>query len=99
MRGTGNQKPTFGTYVQGGPDHHVLANTSLIVGNWYHIVGTFDGSNYKIYINGVLDNTKVDSTALVVGANLRLTIGGFDNDGTPGRFFNGSLDDVRIKSA
>jgi hypothetical protein len=30
----------------------VLTCTAL--NNWYHIVGTYDGANLKIYLNGVL---------------------------------------------
>ena len=34
---------------------------SLTLGKWYHIVGTFDGSNVRLYVNGLLMQT----TALV----------------------------------
>jgi hypothetical protein len=46
---------------------------SLTSGNWYYIVGTYDGSTIKLYVN----NTLVDSTAYVgtpttSGAGIRL---------------------------
>ena len=31
--------------------------TSLVAGKWYHMVVTVDGSNTKLYLNGVLDAT------------------------------------------
>ena len=29
----------------------------LVSGNWYHLVGTYDGANIKLYINAVLNQT------------------------------------------
>ena len=31
--------------------------TALSLNRWYHIVGVYDGSNFLLYVNGVLDNT------------------------------------------
>jgi len=31
--------------------------SGLIIGTWYHIVGTYDGSNVKIYCNGTLEDS------------------------------------------
>ncbi len=95
MRGASNRNPTFGTYV-GGVNHFVTSQTSLVVGKWYHIVGTFNGSIYIIYVNGVLDNTLPDSTPLYSGASRPLSIGNLDNNGVQERFFNGTIDDVRV---
>ena len=33
-------------------------------GNWHHIVGTFDGTDWKIYIDGALSSTTTDSATL-----------------------------------
>lgn len=33
------------------------STTTATTGNWYHITATHDGSNLKIYVNGVLEDT------------------------------------------
>lgn len=40
----------------------------LTSGNWYHVVGTYDGTNIKLYINGSLNQTTASSTAPVRNA-------------------------------
>ncbi|MBI2327901.1 prepilin-type N-terminal cleavage/methylation domain-containing protein [Candidatus Curtissbacteria bacterium] len=69
----------------------VLSNTALTAGPWWHVVGTYDGANLKIYINGELDAT----AALIT--NLTDKTGSFSvgrND--DGNYFQGVVDDVRI---
>jgi hypothetical protein len=36
----------------------VSTTTTPIIGQWYHLVGTYDGSTMKVYLNGVLENTR-----------------------------------------
>jgi len=46
---------------------------SLTAGNWYHIVGTYDLNNIKMYINGVLQITSTNTnnpTSSAGGINL-----------------------------
>ncbi|MBU0894873.1 MAG: S8 family serine peptidase [Nanoarchaeota archaeon] len=64
---------------------------ALSIGEWYHIVGTYDGTNAKIYLNGVLNETKVLDN--IQGSDAPILIG---NEGWPGNYFNGTIDEVRI---
>jgi hypothetical protein len=34
----------------------LISNSTLAINTWYHIVGTWDGTYHKLYIDGVLDN-------------------------------------------
>ena len=62
----------------------------LEANTWYNIVGTYDGINLKVYLNGVLEGTtpvgspNAASGPLVIGA------------ASGGNFFDGQMDDVRI---
>ena len=58
---------------------------------WYHVTGTFDGTNFKIYINGNLEDTVLhpgthsDTSGLFIGCRSNQT-----------NYFPGIIDDVRI---
>jgi hypothetical protein len=39
-------------------DNVVDSISTISVNTWYNIVGTYDGNDMKIYINGILDNQK-----------------------------------------
>lgn len=59
---------------------------------WYFVVGTYDGSFLKIYVDGVLENTNSHAGALLTSAS-DLNIGRrTSND----RFFNGVIDEAAI---
>lgn len=38
------------------------AQSPLTSGNWYHIIGTYDGTNIKLYINGSINQTTASAT-------------------------------------
>lgn len=79
----------------GSANGGVYSNTALTPGTWYHVVGVFDGSTYKIYLNGNLDNSAVatGSTINYTGASSNIYLGE-RLDGLQST--NGSLDEVRI---
>lgn len=70
------------------------ANTPIEDNQWHFVVGSFDGSSMKIYVDGVLKNTKTNlsqnSIDNCVGG--KLTIGKLANS----YFFKGSIDDLKI---
>ncbi|HAO46726.1 MAG TPA: LamG domain-containing protein [Ferruginibacter sp.] len=67
-------------------------STTVTDGNWHYAVGTYDGSNLKLYVDGALEATTASATIPVTGAG-QLYLGA-DNSGT-GKF-NGSLDELSI---
>ncbi len=74
----------------------IAVSGTLQTGTWYHIVGLYDGTYLKIYVDGVLFGTPkaVTSTAFIKGTGITATIG----RAYPGDYFNGLIDDVRIYS-
>ncbi len=72
----------------------VDANITINDGLWHYLVGTYDGTDAKIYVDGVLSNS-----ASHPGANLSSTnplqIGGSTYCGNA---FNGTLDEVHISN-
>lgn len=64
-------------------------------GNWHFIVGTWDGSYLRVYIDGVQDGAAVSwANAPVYAATNYVRIGTRCNAGTNASFITGSLDDV-----
>jgi hypothetical protein len=63
--------------------------------NWHHVVYTFDNTNYKIYLDGVLMNTIASTTAIPNLAS-DIVFGKMPNNITYPYYFNGDLDDIGI---
>ncbi len=62
------------------------------VGNWVHLVGTYDGKNWNLYRNGSLVATFTSSTGSIY-ANVAWRVGSSD---IPTDYFKGKIDDVRL---
>jgi hypothetical protein len=71
---------------------HINSST-LNLNTWYQLLGTYNGNELKLYLNGVLVKTTTTSLQLMPNSLTDLFIGcelsGF-------RFFNGKIDDVGI---
>lgn len=72
----------------------IASNTGPTIGKWYHVVGTYDGSSLKIYVNGQLENS-INHSGPINQLTGDLYIG---RRNTPGREFNGVLDELAIWS-
>jgi len=94
--GTGNatHMGASGTSVGGGNGYF---NGTVIVtgGQWHHYAATYDGSEGRIYIDGVLDVTS-PGTGQINLSSSDLYIG--ENSGATGRLLHGLLDEVRLYS-
>ncbi len=84
----------FRAWSSGTGPSGVRSTLSLPVGSWTHVVGTYDGTTWRIYWNGVLDNTSTMPGPVATAYNIY--IGAVDIVGSPGQFWEGLIDDVRI---
>ena len=86
-----------GTLFVGYPDgsnwNELGSIGGLTVGKWTHIVATHNGSQQRIYIDGVLDKSR-DQTISLVDSTTNLYIG--KHIGSNSYCFNGAIDEVRI---
>lgn len=80
----------------GAGNKWVQSNTIPVQNVWYYVVGTYDGSSLKIYVDGVLEKSTIFS-GNIIGSNYPLDIGrrAITND----RYFNGTIDEVNIYSS
>lgn len=70
-----------------------LSDQVLSAGEWYHVAGVYDGTNIKVYINGVERGSQPYSSGIVDSATPLLI--GKRSDGNP---FNGEIDEVYVWS-
>ncbi|MCF8265691.1 MAG: fibronectin type III domain-containing protein, partial [Melioribacteraceae bacterium] len=75
----------------GGSQIKLTSSSTLQTGQWYHIAGTYDGTNMKVYINGAQDASNSQSGSFTSNSTFYLAT----NDGS-GRFLDGTLDEVRV---
>jgi hypothetical protein len=84
---------TFSFNVGKNGTGDISVSSAFALGQWYHIVGVYDGTNVTLYINGI----KIGSSAYTFGAlsssGGAVTIGGAGGTNT---VFNGTIDDVRV---
>ena len=95
----GTSEGDYGTetvefWAAGSYGGQFYSSSSIPRETWTHIVGTYDGANQKIYINGVLDATDAQTAAIATTAQ-PLLFG--TNYGGPGsELLEGSLANVLI---
>ena len=77
-------------YTYDGSIHGVVWTHNLLASTWYLITGTFDGSAWRLYVDGAEVAVTSDSTALTTTTESVL-IGSSSLEGTPSRFFDGSI--------
>jgi len=89
--------------ASGGEQHIVHTTSKPQIGEWVHVVATYDGSSMKLYYNGKLESGQICRytvgyvgnllTGKIDTNNMPISIGrsGFDAD-----YFNGTIDEVRI---
>ncbi|MFM6322274.1 MAG: LamG-like jellyroll fold domain-containing protein, partial [Microcystis panniformis] len=89
-----NEMRVYFTFVEsnGKQWRYDYSKESLVINEWNHIAMTYDGSSFKLYLNGKLDN-KVDIVATPYQNTYPVRIGGDISDGLP---FSGKIDEVRI---
>lgn len=69
------------------------SNATTPLNTWTHVAITYDGTNLRHYINGVLDRATPLTCAVVNTSSQPIRIGA---NGGNGEVFNGSIDDVRV---
>jgi hypothetical protein len=72
----------------------ITSTVQLDNGKWYHIAGTFDGTNLSVYLNGVLAGIKVQSGTISYNSDVLYFGRDIDNVGV----WKGLLDEVRISN-
>jgi hypothetical protein len=66
-------------------------------GEWHHVAGVYDGTEYILYIDGIQDGPSVPATGPIAQTTShKLTIGAFESSGNVSKFYDGYIDEVRV---
>ena len=77
-------------YVYDGTSYEPHATgTTLVAGTLYHVVGTFDGANLRVYVDGTLRGTTARAVTIQDNGNQV-------NVGVGGSYFDGVMDEVAV---
>lgn len=82
----------MGIKTDGGAISRNSSTSSLSNNTWYHLCWTYDGSNIRMYINGVLDRT-IAKTGVIDSSDATLYIG---YSGYSTEYLTGYVNDARL---
>jgi len=85
---------TVQIWTPGGGSLNVTHNFQI--GEWHHIAVVGDGSNLRIYFDGVLQGTGGTPTSSYGSSSYGFNIGGGGVFDATGNFFNGLIDEVAV---
>ena len=80
-----------------GLNHPVTGNTALPVGEWHHVAATYDGTTWKLYVDGILDGSATIGQPVASNSIQHASLGSaLNSTGTPDGYLHGFLDESRI---
>lgn len=89
--GAGSNRPNF-IIESGSTSYDCPGSTNLNLNTWYHLAGVRQGTNLKIYVNGILENTVPIGNITVNNSGRDLLI-----DRLLSGYFGGAIyDEIRI---
>ncbi len=82
-----------------GLNHPIAGTTPILNDVWYHAAATFDGSSWRLYLNGNLEASAdlgpghLPQSSSIQHAGLATAM---NSSGTPDGYFQGLMDEARI---
>ena len=74
----------------------VASTSSIVTDQWTHVMGVNDGTDLKIYINGVLENTNVGGGNVINNTPINFNIGRRASSPSTRGYWNGEIDEVAV---
>jgi len=97
IRRQGDNSIRFTIIASGGSAFNtVTPSPALQADTWVHIVGVYNGTDARTYVNGVLTGSPSAVTGTILSNGMRFLLGASDNNGTIGNRLKGSIDEARV---
>ncbi|HEU5060475.1 MAG TPA: LamG-like jellyroll fold domain-containing protein [Kofleriaceae bacterium] len=82
-----------------GANHPVIGKTEIPVGEWHHTAVSYDGTTWRLYVDGVLDAEKEAGATPRADSIQHFAIGTtMSSTGVPAGYLEGAIDEVRVWS-
>jgi hypothetical protein len=65
-------------------------------GQWYHIAGTWDGTAYRTFANGVMVGKSTTAVSPLLASTVPISLGAALNSGAASGSFTGYIDEIRV---
>lgn len=80
-----------------GANHPVYGKTAVPLGSWHHVAATYDGSTWRLYLDGLLDAERAADAVPRFDSIQHFGLGAaFNSTGVPAGGLHGALDEVRV---
>lgn len=80
-----------------GSNHPVVGTTPVPWGQWHHVAATYDGTTWRLYVDGQLDTQVVADATPRFDSIQHFAIGtAMDSTGAPVGRLHGALDELRV---
>ena len=93
---TGNLAADFES-ASDDSNHAIIGTTTLVNGTWYHAAATYDGTTFRLYLNGNQEGSLAVANGPGTASNHPPSLGtAMTPAGVATGFFNGVLDEARV---
>ena len=79
-----------------GVAYNAAWSTALSLNVWHHFIGTYDGINVRLYVDGFLRATTAHTGSINNGASRNLVIGNANSAGNTARVWTGDISNVAV---
>jgi hypothetical protein len=80
-----------------GANHPVIGKTAIARGEWHHVAATYDGTTWRLYVDGVLDGEAMAAATPRADSIHPFAIGtAIASDATLHGFLHGAIDELRV---
>ncbi|MFM1770700.1 MAG: hypothetical protein RJA22_3229, partial [Verrucomicrobiota bacterium] len=87
----------FESFLTSNNNNPVYGRTAIATGVWHHVAATYDGTNWALYLNGLLETNVVSGqTPRYDSIQHAALASALNSAGTPAGHFAGLMDEVRI---